>query len=614
MQGFHPETQALDCLLISPPHWYPFEPHQGLAALQAHLRREGFSSKILDLNLMTLDSFLTRETLEKLLEEAENRTFRKVPPEAGRKRFFQKIAVLADRIFNQVENAKQILRDCRYYDYGLRSEALKVLYLSMQIVTACYYPTRYTLNGFRIPLNLCNPEDLLRFTESEAINPFLHYMTDVLKHTLSQIRPKVIGISITGAAQVAGGATAARIVKSMDPSIHIVIGGSYFSRLGDQVLRFPHLFQVVDSIILFEGENALSELIHALCNGNPLRRVPQLIWKNGPDSRIEAQFVLATPDVKRLPAPDFDGMALPLYLAPEIILPISASRGCYWRRCSFCDHGYGYQGGYREKSASQVCEEMTRLHRLTGSSRFDFVDEALKPSLIRRISEILLENRCAFKWMGLARIDRRFDPETFRLMQEAGCRQLSFGVESHDERILRLMKKGTTPSLNLRVLSDSKRAGIWTHIMLFFGFPGEDPVSAEATFSLIQNQAEAFNDAGVAAFVLGRHSPIFRNPERFGIRPDRNWKNALAWAYDVALPYRIHGADTFPMAEKRARDFQSLTVQKKGSFERSLSFLYSSRWNTNDFKPFIRLFRDFGTHRRLGDLNRFNTAVSVDST
>ena len=32
----------------------------------------------------------------------------------------------------------------------------------------------------------------------------------------------------------------------------------------------------------------------------------------------------------------YDGLPLEKYFSPEVVLPAFSSRGCYWRRCTFC--------------------------------------------------------------------------------------------------------------------------------------------------------------------------------------------------------------------------------------------------------------------------------------
>jgi hypothetical protein len=62
-----------------------------------------------------------------------------------------------------------------------------------------------------------------------------------------------------------------------------------------------------------------------------------------------------------LPLPDFDGFPLDHYFVPERIIPYLATRGCYWGRCTFCDHGQGYFDQYRGMTAQHVVDQVKAL-------------------------------------------------------------------------------------------------------------------------------------------------------------------------------------------------------------------------------------------------------------
>ena len=52
------------------------------------------------------------------------------------------------------------------------------------------------------------------------------------------------------------------------------------------------------------------------------------------------------------------------------ILPYLATRGCYWGRCEFCDHGEGYTAGYRSKKIQDVLAEIKYLRDKYGVQAF----------------------------------------------------------------------------------------------------------------------------------------------------------------------------------------------------------------------------------------------------
>ncbi len=91
----------------------------------------------------------------------------------------------------------------------------------------------------------------------------------------------------------------------------------------------------------------------------PLSGLPNLIYRD--DSGIHANKDVCSEDLSKLPPPDFEGLPLEKYFVPKLILPYLATRGCYWGRCTFCDHFQGYVEGFRTMQVDQIVEEIRFL-------------------------------------------------------------------------------------------------------------------------------------------------------------------------------------------------------------------------------------------------------------
>jgi anaerobic magnesium-protoporphyrin IX monomethyl ester cyclase len=66
-------------------------------------------------------------------------------------------------------------------------------------------------------------------------------------------------------------------------------------------------------------------------------------------------------------------------------------------------------------------------------------------------------------------------------MAQAGCVQIFFGIESGDERMLRVMKKRVVPLDVMRSVDSARRAGIATGGFFILGYPGESDSSLRET-------------------------------------------------------------------------------------------------------------------------------------
>ena len=105
-------------------------------------------------------------------------------------------------------------------------------------------------------------------------------------------------------------------------------------------------------------------------------------------SRIKEIY---TEKTTALPLPDFDGFPLDHYFVPERIIPYLATRGCYWGRCTFCDHGQGYFDQYRGMPAQLVVEQVKALRDKYQCRHFLFSDESYPPALFKKVSQLLVD-------------------------------------------------------------------------------------------------------------------------------------------------------------------------------------------------------------------------------
>ncbi len=136
--------------------------------------------------------------------------------------------------------------------------------------------------------------------------------------------------------------------------------------------------------------------------------------------------------------PSFDRLPLDLYLAPGPILPYAGSRGCYWRRCSFCP----------EKSEGRACSPkpgdrvIADLRLLAAAHRpalIHLVDDAISPALMKDLAASPTDT----PWYGFARVTADLaDPEFCRQLRASGCVMLKLGLESGDQRLLDALGKG----------------------------------------------------------------------------------------------------------------------------------------------------------------------------
>jgi radical SAM superfamily enzyme YgiQ (UPF0313 family) len=333
------------------------------------------------------------------------------------------------------------------------------------------------------------------------------------------------------------------LIKQHFPNIHVTIGGNTVTRLRDVLPESP-LFQYFDSAVVYEGETAFVQLVSAVGAKRSLADVPNTIYKD--DTGVHVSATSFAEDMAALPPPDFDGLPLDKYFVPTKILPYLATRGCYWGRCEFCDHGEGYTAGYRTKKIQDILAEVTYLRDKYGAKHFHFTDESYPPALFRKLTRGLIDSNMGIAWTTHMRFEKSLlEDQVWQDAKASGCKYLHFGYESGNERVLKLMDKATTTEIMTKHLKYTAEAGIWNHCMGFFGFPGETRDEAWSSVEFLERNKNYVHSLGFGTFDLGRHNPVAKHPEKFGVTAYKNpeWDLALDYYFTVKQGLSIEEAE-----------------------------------------------------------------------
>jgi len=534
--------------LVFPPQWYPSQPYLALPTLKAYLETKGHEVDQFDFNVESYDLFLSRNYLEHCVDKIQSRLIKPVKSYEDREAEPVHRQILEDTsyletILSEINDAKQVLRDEeRFFQFDEYKNAYTTLKVAMQLISYAHYPSKIDLDSFFMK---GNPEEnlqgILEATQDSIKNPFLELYKNNLLKKLDLDRYGLVGIAIIHAGQVIPGLTLARILRTHYPHLHITIGGSVFARhqdiLQDKKALFEEMFH---SIVLFEGEHPLDQLLKQLKDKQPLDTVPNLIYiKNGEVVRNASSKALP---YDQLACPNFDDLPLNKYLMPYPVLPYMASRGCYWGKCTFCTHSFIYDSHYRKENEERVAEELDYLGKKYKTKFFTFSDEAISPNAFDRMSKAILSQGVEMRALGMLKFesDSVETVELFENMYRAGFLMLFFGLESANDRILSIIDKGCDQATEKRVLGNSSLAGIWNHLYLFFGFPTEEKHEAQETIDFTVQHGElgdgTIHSIGQSIFSLEKDSAIYHNPTKLQIDkilhdPDRDM--AIIFDYEI---------------------------------------------------------------------------------
>jgi len=577
-------------MLLFPPEWVPTAPYLALPSLTAVLRQAGHEVVQRDINIEMYDHFFSDSflILTKARQSMQLKLLQAKPElseqEEGQKACLEQMeSVDVFDLAERAERAKQVVRGEAFYEADRLEWALNTFREVMQYISAAYYPASlvfYPMEsnlGYRPGVS----KEVFACLDDEQVNVYRDICNQLVLPSISKEKPDVIGVSIGTQMQLMAGLTFCKMIKESFPDIHVVVGGNVVTRLQEEWAKHERFFtEVFDSAILYEGEHALLWLIEALDGDRTMNAVPNLMHRD--DTGIHLNQEVYTEKTSALPLPDFDGLPLDHYFVPERIIPYLATRGCYWGRCTFCDHGQGYFDQYRGMSATHVVEQITALRDKYRCRHFLFSDESYPPALFKKVSQLLVEQNTGIKWTTLIRFEETLqDLAVWELAAKSGCCTLYYGMESANERVLNLMDKHARKSVIENNLRQAAKAGIWNHVMAFYGFPGETRDEALETRRFVIDNQTNIHSVELFYFVAYRHTPMVRNPEKFGItiHKQEEYDLPLDYYYTLNEPGGISCLDAMQLCEEFYRnDFHPWAVRVNA---REHVFLYISKFGTN---------------------------------
>jgi hypothetical protein len=269
--------------------------------------------------------------------------------------------------------------------------------------------------------------------------------------------------------------------------------------------------EAADVIVAGDGEEPLRQLLSN--DLNPKGIAGSVYWESG---QVVKEPPIFLKDVDQFGIPDFGGLDLNAYFSPEPVIPLLLSRGCYWRKCTFCVHYFSAGDTYRVRSLDAIIEVLQHFVD-KGLRNFAFVDEMIAPGQFVRLAESIKSSGLDITYYAYSKPNRTFTPAVLKSIAESGCKFLLWGLESGNQRILDLMGKGTEVKEVAEVMKNAHEVGIENHVFVICGFPTETHEEFADTLNFLNDNRDYIYAINSGPFGLDAGSPIAKNPEKFGI-------------------------------------------------------------------------------------------------
>ena len=246
----------------------------------------------------------------------------------------------------------------------------------------------------------------------------------------------------------------AEAIKKTYPNIKIVLGGQHPTLLPPDE-KYPSCF---DCVVRREGETGFLKLLDLYERNEAW---PKLMTAEYLDD-LNHDYAWDIIDNKESYVRPFS----PFY--PDAMGSVVWSRGCPFD-CFFCSGPALWTASkprVRYRSVDSICNELEYLTEKLNIRRIFVHDDTLNANLnkLSGICNAIIDRNIKITWAATGmRADESMTPEwIFPLLRKAGCRMISFGIESGDETVLRKINRKVTLAETERALQLCKKYGIKT--------------------------------------------------------------------------------------------------------------------------------------------------------
>ncbi|MCX6254076.1 MAG: cobalamin-dependent protein [Bacteroidia bacterium] len=292
---------------------------------------------------------------------------------------------------------------------------------------------------------------------------FQYTKEEILK-ILKNLKPLIVGFSVIFEYHIYEFKELMSHLRKGGVNCHFTAGGHYAS------LRYEELFKLIpslDSVVRFEGEYTLLELVNTIHSGADWRKVKSIAFKD--------DGTLITNPLRPLEK-NLDNFPVPIrsplteYALDKKFATILAGRGCI-HDCLFCNIGEFYKQlsgpKKRIRGPAMVVREMELLHHEKECSVFLFQDDDF-PVRTEKGSEWIktfcreLKNKKLIDkimWKINCRPDE-IDYDVFAMMKNHGLYLVFLGIEDGTDNGLKRLNKHMTVAKSLEGINLLKKLEI----------------------------------------------------------------------------------------------------------------------------------------------------------
>ncbi|WP_165448659.1 B12-binding domain-containing radical SAM protein [Rhizobium leguminosarum] len=315
--------------------------------------------------------------------------------------------------------------------------------------------------------------------------------------------PDIVCFTVAFSDQLSETIDLARRLRHLRPDTEIWLGGSQINLLHESQIERIVESRHFDRISIGNGEQTI---LRMLADFNTASN--ETLYHSGSMNFVE---------INKLPPAIFP--SLDEYIQP-ITLPVLATKGCYWGKCTFCDFPQlSDLGGraYIARSPENVLEEIIELQLNHRVDKINLISDAIPPSWYKKLCTLAIERGVKLKSWSYMMHAKSLDAGFFAHLSEAGVKAINFGTESTIDRVLDVMKKQSGFATIKANLADAQGSGIRIVTNVIPDYPTTTREEAFENASNFQELLPNIDLINPQMFDLTAGTPIEANPSGYGL-------------------------------------------------------------------------------------------------
>jgi radical SAM superfamily enzyme YgiQ (UPF0313 family) len=295
----------------------------------------------------------------------------------------------------------------------------------------------------------------------------------------------------------------ARILKERKSHIKIIAGGHNASFLDVETMEsFPYF----DSFIRGEGEISFREIVQSYEGGEYGEGVSGVTYRKGGEvirnrdrDLIHELDSLKIPDYSLVPSFSVYKEACGL---PRSIAILEVGRGCP-HNCIYCSESIMWRRKCRTFSVPRLISEMKNLAENFHAECFLLAYDQFTSdrNFVELFCESVIRERLNhLPWYCISRLDS-VDASLLKLMKEAGCESMCYGIDSGSKRTLAFIRKRIDKEILYRRVRETADQGLIPTLSFVIGFPEEE-----------KNDIDQTLDLALMSGILGNNNPLIQMP------------------------------------------------------------------------------------------------------